>query len=171
MGLVVLKTDGAGEQILWEKGVHRSGGEIVMGGANSFARTADGGCILAGATSEDIHMPSKPMDIYLAKLSPESPETFERGHTNGDGDLNLADAVCLLSYLFGPAGESCKEIVRQCLDAADANDDGAVDVADAIAILSHLFAGAGPLPEPFGSCGIDPTNSDDLDCLIYDACP
>ena len=89
------------------------------------------------------------------------------GDANASNALNLADTVCLLTYLFGSAGEPCKESVAQCLDATDANDDGAVDIADAIAVLSHLFAGAGPLPDPFGDCGVDPT-VDELACASYE---
>ncbi len=81
-----------------------------------------------------------------------------RGECNGDGDVNIADAVQLLVYLFGsstPPG---------CLDACDSNDDGALDVSDPIALLTHLFAGGGPLPDPAGSCGEDLT-VDPLECL------
>jgi len=88
---------------------------------------------------------------------------FRRGDGNSDGTLNIADAIATLGYLFAGGSEP------SCLDAADANDDGAVNIADAINTLGHLFAGAGPLPEPFGSCGGDPTE-DDLDCKSYPPC-
>jgi hypothetical protein len=86
-----------------------------------------------------------------------------RGDTNTDNTLDIADAIFTLSYLFanGPS--------PSCEDAADANDDGAVDIADTIAVLSHLFASSGDLPEPFGECGVDPTN-DDLDCSSFPPC-
>ena len=89
-----------------------------------------------------------------------------RGDANA---LDIADAICLLSYLFGAEADPCKQTVSQCLDAADSNDDGSVDIADAIAVLSHLFASSGDLPDPFGECGIDPT-IDDLDCISYEPC-
>ena len=78
---------------------------------------------------------------------------FSRGDVNDDGNLNIADAIYLLAFLFagGPA--------PVCPDAADANDDDVLNIADAITILSHLFAGAGPLPPPFPGCGVDPTPS------------
>ena len=89
---------------------------------------------------------------------------FRRGDSNADNVVNIADAIFTLSYLFG-AGEP-----PSCLDAADGNDDEGVDVADAIAVLSHLFGGGASLPEPFGSCGIDPTEGA-LDCSNFPPCP
>ena len=111
-------------------------------------------------------------DVYVAKLAADSlPDVpFKRGHTNTDGNLNIADAICLLTYLFGPEGEPCKEMVGQCLDAADTNDDGRVNIADGIAILGHIFADAGPLPEPFTACGHDETE-DELNCIEFAGCP
>ena len=88
---------------------------------------------------------------------------FRRGDVRVDGVLGLDDAVALLWQLFG------REIPVACGKAADANDDGRVNTTDAVAILRHLFLGSGPLPEPFGDCGVDPTD-DDLACPAHDAC-
>jgi hypothetical protein len=88
---------------------------------------------------------------------------FKRGDVNVDASLNIADAIFTLSYLFGGGAEPA------CGDAADANDDGSVNIADAVAILSHLFAGSGPLPDPFGSCGLD-AEGDTLDCGSFPPC-
>ena len=88
---------------------------------------------------------------------------FRRGDANASGDLDIADAIFLLGYLFA------QDAAPACLDAADANDSGAIDIADAIAVLSHLFAQAGPLPEPFGACRVDPT-ADDLECSAFAPC-
>ncbi len=89
---------------------------------------------------------------------------FRRGDANDDGTTNIADAVSLLTELFGNGPAS------PCADAADANDDGALDIGDPIAVLNTLFGGSGPpLPEPGSStCGVDPT-ADDLRCAAL--CP
>ena len=87
---------------------------------------------------------------------------FVRGDCNGDGKLNVSDAVCVLRRVFASRG-------LQCLDASDANDDGKIDIADAIKTLAHLFANSGPLPAPFGVCGVDPTE-DALDCVSFPPC-
>ncbi|MFN0057593.1 MAG: hypothetical protein ACKVX7_03980 [Planctomycetota bacterium] len=75
---------------------------------------------------------------------------FIRGDFNGDGALNIADGIGVLSYLFQMAP-------TDCLSAGDGNDDGNVDIGDAIFVLNYLFAG-GPAPQPpFPGCGADPT--------------
>ena len=89
---------------------------------------------------------------------------FERGDSNADGAVNIADAIYLLNYLYqdGPT--------PTCLDTADVNDDGTVDIADAVYGLSML-KGGGPLPPPpFNQCGDDPT-PDTVDCVSYAPCP
>jgi hypothetical protein len=62
------------------------------------------------------------------------PPPFTIGDTNNDGQLNIADVVTLLSYLFSggdlPAAEN-----------ADFNEDSVINIADAIALLDYLFGG------------------------------
>jgi hypothetical protein len=88
---------------------------------------------------------------------------FQRGDTNGDGGVNLADAVFLLNSLFagGPA--------PSCTKTGDTNDDGAVNIADPVFLLNHLFAGGPALDAPFEACGTDPT-ADELPCGSF-PCP
>jgi hypothetical protein len=87
---------------------------------------------------------------------------FRRGDGNGDGAMNISDAVHTLGYLFGTF-----EI--NCFDASDANDDGTVNLSDPIYLLGYLF-NAGPDPlAPFPSCDLDPTD-DFLGCENYDGC-
>ena len=88
---------------------------------------------------------------------------FMRGDTNGDGAINIADAVSLLAGLFTGGALNCE-------DAADCNDDGLVNIADAVYELSTLFSGGPNMPAPTAPvCGADPT-TDALDCVTYDAC-
>jgi hypothetical protein len=91
---------------------------------------------------------------------------FVRGDPNGQGTVDLADAVTILMHLFGGGRLDCN-------DAADVNDDGAVDIADAIWLLDYLFGGRLPLFPPRGvppdGCGRDPT-PDTLGCDGYDPC-
>ncbi len=84
---------------------------------------------------------------------------FLRADANGDGALDIADAVRILGYLF-------THRTLDCLDAADANDSGAVDIADAIYTLGYLFASTDAPPPPFGARGLDPTD-DALSCIRY----
>ena len=100
--------------------------------------------------------------IYTAGGGPTEVK-FTRGDANADGNLNIADAIFVLGYLFGGGPAPV------CQDTGDANDDGNVNIADAISILGHLFGGAGDLPPPFGTCGTDPTD-DTLPCPSFPPC-
>ena len=84
---------------------------------------------------------------------------FLRGECNGDGEIDLSDAVLQLFVLF--AGATPPE----CLDACDLNDDGSFDVSDVVHEVEFLFrAGAAPAL-PFPTADVDPT-ADDLNCIL-----
>ncbi len=89
---------------------------------------------------------------------------FVRGDTNQDADINIADAIGVLNYLFNNAG-------TLCVDANDVNDSGTVSITDAVNVLCLLFCpGSPPLPPaPYPGCGIDPT-IDNLDCQTFPGC-
>jgi hypothetical protein len=61
------------------------------------------------------------------------------GDANGDEQINVADAVYLINYIFrgGPAPYP--------LDLGDANCDGDVNVGDAVYLIAYVFSGG---PEP-----------------------
>jgi hypothetical protein len=87
---------------------------------------------------------------------------FTRGEVNGDGALNITDAVRLLLGLFSGEGLPCG-------DAADTNDDGDANLTDAVAILFYLFRTGPPPSPPHPGCGSDPT-LDSMDCKAAPAC-
>lgn len=93
-------------------------------------------------------------------------DEFRRGDSNGDGGLDISDAVFTLGSLFVPGSPS-----SPCTDAADANDDGGVDISDAVFSLGALFVPGSATPPAPGSldCGPDPT-MDTLECDTY-VCP
>jgi hypothetical protein len=64
--------------------------------------------------------------------------TYLCGDADGDGIIDIADAVYLLNYLFigGPEPE--------LLEAGDANCDGKVDIADVVYLVNYLFTGGPP---------------------------
>jgi hypothetical protein len=90
-------------------------------------------------------------------------EVFRRGEANGDGNVDLSDAISVLGWLFlGAAAPPCP-------DSADANDDGGVDLSDAVYVLGWLFTGGPPPALPGAAdCGPDPT-ADALAACAYPA--
>ncbi len=93
----------------------------------------------------------------------ENAATFARGESNGDGQLDISDAIVILNYLFSGS------VTVNCQKSGDVNDDGALDVSDGIAVLLHLFVDGPPPASPFGECGLDPT-ADLLGCASVPAC-
>ncbi|MBL6914306.1 MAG: hypothetical protein ISR35_02885 [Planctomycetes bacterium] len=83
---------------------------------------------------------------------------FRRGDINSDAAINIADAVALLGFLFSGAA------APGCSDSGDTNDDGSLNIADAVSLLGFLFSGAAEPPAPGVNCGVDPTDTDPLDC-------
>ena len=65
---------------------------------------------------------------------------FMCGDANGDGQVDIADVVYLINYLFVGGPEPLPS-----LSAGDANGDGTVDIADVIYLVNHLFT-EGPPP-------------------------
>ena len=90
-------------------------------------------------------------------VEPEPP-TFHRADSNGDGQVDLADGIFTLNFLFlGGRRPSCS-------DAADADDGGGIELTDAVFTFTFLFLGGGSPPEPGPDvCGTDPTD-DEIDC-------
>ena len=84
------------------------------------------------------------------------PAQFIRGDSNGDGRVDVSDAVKIVFHLFRGAELPCG-------DAADINDDETLNITDAVRLLDHMFRG-GPAPAaPYPALGPDP-GGDGLDC-------
>lgn len=82
---------------------------------------------------------------------------FIRSDANGDGSVDISDAVFALLYMFG------SNVTSTCPDSMDADDNGVLNITDPIYILNYLFK-SGPAPKPpFITQGIDPTQ-DELRC-------
>ena len=87
-------------------------------------------------------------------------DVFRRADANGDGRVDISDAVSIVGYLFNGGEEP------GCLKTADVNDSQVVDISDSIYLLNHLFSGGPPPAQPFPDCGNDPTE-DDIGCASY----
>lgn len=90
-------------------------------------------------------------------------QTFRRGDGNGDGRIDLSDAVYGLGYLFSKGSEP------PCLKSLDIDDSGDLTITDPIALLGHIFLGGAKPRLPFDQCGVDPTE-DFLDCGTSGIC-
>jgi hypothetical protein len=114
--------------------------------------------ILLGRFTGDGALDAVTADFGAQALSLLAGETraaaglFRRGDADGNGKLELTDAVVVLGSLFQGAGS------LPCPDAADADDDGSLVLTDPIRVLTHLFQGGALLPSPgLEACGPDPS--------------
>ncbi|MFQ5653694.1 MAG: DUF362 domain-containing protein [Planctomycetota bacterium] len=96
---------------------------------------------IASGTSEDTNGDGIPDECCMP---------FVRGEVNGDGEIDIGDAVYLLAFLFGP-GPAPLPVP----DAGDANNDDTLDVADAIYIIWYLFNNGPAPPAPFPDPGCE----------------
>jgi len=96
----------------------------------------------------------------LNNLSPTQGNSFIRGDTNGDGDIDfwIGDAT----FLFNSIVNSCP---LPCESAADTNDDGLPDMGDLGPIIGEnsSWSSAPGISLPYPICGTDPTY-DTLPC-------
>jgi hypothetical protein len=105
-----------------------------------------------------------PRSLFVGRLASdplrfEIEPTFLRGDVNGDKEVDISDAVTILSELF-LGGQKI-----DCQDGADADDNGSVNISDAVYLLVYLFNRGLEPPAPGTSApGIDPT-PDALGCL------
>jgi hypothetical protein len=65
-------------------------------------------------------------------------KTYVCGDANGDGNINIGDAVYVSEYIFhsGPPPDP--------LEAGDANCDGSINVGDVVYIHNYVFCGGPP---------------------------
>jgi hypothetical protein len=76
---------------------------------------------------------------YIAPVgSPFCASCTDCGNANGDGAINISDAVYLIAYIFahGTAPGDC----NYALGRGDANGDGVVNISDAVYLIAYIFA-------------------------------
>ena len=67
---------------------------------------------------------------------------YTKGDVNGDGDIDIADAVCIVNHVVGKPNTTFVEA------AADANGDGDIDIADAVHIVNLVVGKIDALARP-----------------------
>ncbi len=105
--------------------------QVIPAGAHRYVLVFNAGEGTCESAAVGVEVPSTGTYMYV-------------GDSNNDGQVNIADAVFMLAYLFA-GGEP-----PACAKACDTNDDGGLNIADAVAELAYLFAG-NPLTFPDGS--------------------
>ncbi len=74
----------------------------------------------------------------------------QAGDVNGDGDVDIADAVCIVNHVVGKATPTFVP------EAADVNGDGDVDIADAVRIVNLVVGKIQSLVRPLNFNLFDP---------------
>jgi hypothetical protein len=107
---------------------------------------------------------SKSVRTILQFVKPSGGPQFRRADANSDGNVDIADGISVLNFLFIGGKKP------GCLKAADSDDSGSLDITDGIYILNFLFLGGLAPPAPYPSCGEDLT-TDPLACSTPTPCP
>ncbi len=90
---------------------------------------------------------------------------FKRGDLNMNDAVSLTDVILMVkNVLFG-----LDPVPFDCQDSADIDDNGLLEIADGIYLITYLFLDGQIPPEPFTSCGRDPS-ADELTCSSYEGC-
>lgn len=83
--------------------------------------------------------------LLLAPVQADGPRDYVCGDADGEGNVNVSDAVYLINYVFTGGNPPVP------YEAGDANEDTIVNVSDAVYILNYIFAGGlSPCPNPYG---------------------
>ena len=117
-------------------------------------------CVAPAGTREgpvDVRVATAAGEAVMAGAFRYRTTSFIRGDGNGDGAVDISDAVAILAYLYlGGAPPDCK-------DALDTDDDGTLSITDPIYLLNFLFQDGPPIPAPGPEPGFDGT-PDALEC-------
>ena len=94
-----------------------------------------------GFKTEEIEFSLAVMETKVFDFILEPSSAITAGDLNGDGTVNVADAIILLRSIVGLATLEFPQLL-----AADVNLDGMVDVADAVVILRYIVGLVSSLP-------------------------
>ena len=90
-------------------------------------------------TEERTHTIQRYSDMFFHSFNPYS--NYTAGDANADGDINLADAVYLINYIFSGGPEP-----QPYMCVGDVNADGDANIADCVYLINYAFKG-GPPPK------------------------
>ncbi len=110
---------------------------LAVGDTIDFAIDPDGAGVL-GTEGPDFVTDGSDGTTAVATITLVGDPAFV-GDANSSGDIDIADAVCMLYYLFGIPGSSCSQ--PRCLANMDTNNSADVDISDCVTLLGYLFGG------------------------------
>ena len=116
---------------------------------NAGRISADGGARDGLPHSACITLPRMGVLVFAREPLPPPREepTFLRGDCNGDGVMDISDAIRQIRILFqGGAAQDCPA-------ACDINGDSRSDISDVVYALNFLFRGRWAPPAPWPECG------------------
>jgi len=106
-----------------------------------FQATGTGSGTIDTATLNSVVTSVKPLyQDYVPVVQPITFRVGLRGDANGDGSVNVGDAVFIINFVF--RGGTAPDPYQ-----GDANGDGSINVGDAVYIVNFVFRG-GPPPPP-----------------------
>ena len=165
---------------------------FVNAAAGNYRLQANSPCIDSGEIGFELDEDGSRTDMGAFPYSLNAIQ-FIRGDSNSDSQIDIADAIELLDFLFqGGSAPGCMAAVdlnsdssvdisdaisvlaylfttgndRDCLAACNTNGVGNIDIADAIYCLSFLTLGGAAPPAPFPACGGSLES-----CVDYLSCP
>ena len=118
--------------------------------ANSLPGSAD--------VTIGLFKPGAPTEVSAPAAAPSLPGIFIRADCDGNLQIQLADVITVLGFMF------LMDPPPPCLKACDFDDSGNLSLPDAINLLTYLFLMGSEPPPPFPDPGMDPT-PDPLPCL------
>ena len=141
----------------WGGGCHRGGCVNACGhGARAPVDVTE--FMVSGANLLVVHVSNGPGNGYFDFSLVSTFRRFLRGDSNDDGEVDIADALCTLEWLF--LGSKAP----RCIAAANTNGDEAVDIADVVYSLWFSFLGGPPPVPPYPDCGLGTSPTDVETC-------
>lgn len=99
-----------------------------------------------------------PLIVYTNGMKPSvqktystvTVENYQKGDVDGDGVVDLADAVLVINHYVG------KPVTTFIEKAADVDGDGVIDLADAVLIINYYVGKIPSLSRSANEDGLDP---------------
>jgi hypothetical protein len=113
--------------------------------------------VVTGLVPGDYHFKVRAIDsqgqysnfssLSVAHVISAAPCPWLVADANNDGNVNISDAVYIISYIFSGGGAP----TPNAIGSGDADCSGGVNISDAVLLISYIFSG-GPAPSATCDC-------------------